>query len=316
MVNHDLSYEKRFLDMLGYTILEQNDKWIIKDDNGKEVGFIEYGPVDFDGRECVILYDIKGHGYHMVIDSDTIKYNSARDIDHQIYWFEVKGVGNVIICLGKDRVIFSKWQLRVDSDIYGTYQLHLDDDPFESGCINSSNSLIVDYSYKINGYDVNESSYFRNKDFNVPEINIPKKIFKTKKDRFEESELSYKAHKEANYFQVYDYLLAYWKKDEKQHHGEEINIWCAYDKPNVMHVTKRDLEKPMKFLDMETAAKSIEEFAIADGRGFELFNRLRKLTNDILPFKVDIFYEILKNHIEEYRLEAVIPKEEEKKLNK
>ena len=319
MVSHDLTYEKRFLDWLGYSIIDKDENtWIINDDNNKEVGYIEYCPLIHDSKECTTICDIdKKLGYHMVIDSDKIKYNSMRDEDHKIYWFDVKGVGSVCLRLGEKSIMFFDEQLSIFSDVYGDYHLHLSDS-CEYGLVDGTKSLKLNYNYKINGYDVTERTFLRNKDFKV--TRIPRKIFKTKKDREQEHELSYQARKADNWFKGYRYSLSYYKDEDgissRNRQGQEIDAWCRFDEPENIHVTKRNYENPMDFILDTTDAKSIEEFAISDGRGIELFNRLRELTNTILPFKVDIFYEILKDHIEEYGLEILFGEEKVNKLNK
>jgi hypothetical protein len=284
-MEHDLTYEKRILDWLGYTIEEKDNKWIVKDNNSKEVGYIEYGPINYDPKDCYIVCYGKKIGYHMVIDSDTIKCNSARDIDHKLYYIVVKGVGDLWLRLG-DKIDYPMTeQFNLFSDIYGNYSLEIDDCGYEDGIINSgAHSVKFDYYYDINGYSVHEHSHFRNKEYS-----------------------------ENNAFKTYEFGLSYKKENEEgKSDGKELFAFTEIDDPEqTLHIDERDY-KTDEFTTRNEENKTIEEFAIEDGRGIELFKRLRKLTNEILPFNVDVFYEILKDSIEEYKLEILFDEEKEK----
>ena len=287
-MEHNLTYEKRLLDWLGYTIInEEENKWIIKDDKDKVVGKIEYGPFDKNKGCEVISYT--NNGYHMIIDSDTISYNSARDIDHKIYRFKVKDIGSVCLRLGPKTYMCMNDQLAVFTDKYGDYYLKISKDSFENGVINSEiNALRIYYTYNINGYEVSERSHLRNKRYS-----------------------------DNNSFKSYRYELTYNKENEDANrNGHNLFAYTDnYDPEQMLHIWEYDFGTKKDMIPREEKYKTVEKFAIEDGRGIELFNRLRKLSREILPFKVDIFYEILKDDIKEYGLESFF-EEDIKKLRK
>lgn len=43
-IQHNINYEKKLIEMLGYNLVgpDNSNRWLIRDDNGEQVGFIQY----------------------------------------------------------------------------------------------------------------------------------------------------------------------------------------------------------------------------------------------------------------------------------
>lgn len=87
----DIAYEKRLIDLLGYTVIGPNNsnRWIILDDD-KEVGFIQYKKVKKSSKKNPATY-----AYCTEIDSSTITWSTVRNSDAKSsfttnYEFDVK----------------------------------------------------------------------------------------------------------------------------------------------------------------------------------------------------------------------------------
>lgn len=328
MDKYDLSYEKRFLDLLGYEYIEDTPgKWKVLDDNKKEVGYIEaYQNVDEDGnsynKDCEYIY-------HMVIDSDTISFDNERDYDEQIYFFDVKeGNYDVYLQLGDKHLlgtdnefitIHNKESLK-DHKIRKAICFSKDFDSPDYGIINSHvNGIGVELTYPINGYIVEENMWFRNKDFTVGN---DFKYYEYKLHHHLENE----DYGEGTGYEISSFLMrddqdklitkkdifekiSEMKRKEKELNEEDIVV----DKNNKLHLFINTIKRVFNITpkrkhyfppeeDYPTNAKTPEEFAIEHGRGIEIFKQARALANQILPFKKDIIYDYYKDYIDEYNL--------------
>ena len=67
-IKHNLEYEKRLIELLGYSIIGQKgvNHWYILDENKNHVGFIQYKKLHNANKKKG--YE-KTFGYHTVIDS-------------------------------------------------------------------------------------------------------------------------------------------------------------------------------------------------------------------------------------------------------
>lgn len=297
-MEHDLTYEKRILDLLGYSIDEKciNNKWTIRDENGNKIGYTEYlvTPKENDdlGLKLFISGDIhdpnNGPYYHTVIDSDTISYNASRNVEGKAYHFDIKNVGDLHLSLvpvtpsGLD--IFMMFELY--SEKYGNIFLNLFKTKTAYAVISTcQSSLNFEYVYKINGYEVSEEVDFRN----------------------------------AEYSNINEYKTYTFKRSYRSLDNTAIYHWEGIEASNSIYNKDKLCVTPIvdgKFGKSNYIKnKTAEDYAKEHGRGIELFNQLRELTNKILPFKVDIFYEILKDDIKEYGLESFF-EEDTKKLSK
>ena len=297
-MEHDLTYEKRLLDLLGYSIDEEciDNKWTIRDEYGNDIGYTEYlkAPNEDDdlGLELFISGDItdsnNGPYYHTVIDTDTISYNATRNVDEKAYHFDIKNVGDLHLSLvpvtptGLDP--FMMFELY--SEKYGNIFLNLFKTKTAYAVISTCQcSLNLEYVYNINDYEVREEVDFRN----------------------------------ADYSNINEYKTYTFKRSYQSLKNTSIYHWVGIEASNSIYNKDKLCVTPIidgKFGKSNYIKnKTAEDFAKEHSRGIELFNQLRELTNKILPFKVDIFYEILKNDIKEYGLESFF-EEDIKKLRK
>ena len=289
MGKYNLSYEKRLLDLLGYSYQEDiPGRWIIIDDNKKNVGYIETTPID---NSKTNPYEIKNdYYYHMVINSDTVVYDDTRDFDYELYDFIVKNVGTVHLQLGKWHRSLPGYVLTIiGEDKYSSMCIQHEFGRSELGVLEAyTNGIMMNYDYIINGYKVSETVKFRNKDFD----------------------------KKTNWIKAYEYCLGYYKKENessKYEGGYRLFAYSFIKNPKDLEIEMKAIGEIDSFGDIEpTSAKTPEEFAIEHGRGLELFKMGRKYINEVLPFKKDILYEYFKKYIDEYNLEVLFDDEKQK----
>ena len=118
---HDLSYEMKFVNIIGYKLKQEENNFIILDENDKEVGFIRTKKI-YKGKE-------KKYGYEMYINSSLINYHSLRSEDDKktSYEFTVKDDNNtkVEIDLGNDKLL-TIWSNNSFSNLnLNNYRLYL-----------------------------------------------------------------------------------------------------------------------------------------------------------------------------------------------
>ncbi len=307
MGEFDLTHEKRFLDLLGYTYGEKEySLWTIFDDKGKEVGSIKSFVEDNDRK------------YTMIINSDTLNYNSTRANDNLNYFFKLKDGSEVWLDLDKYYDGFPyTGTITILSKKYGEIDFGFSKGSFETGIINARKDAVwVDYRYKINGYDVRESTYLRNKDYS-----------------------------DSNFYKSYDYELTYKQNDNEivgydffgftsVNEPDKLNIWeRRFEDHNLSRIhdeAKEDEERRKKLSDKIMRRipflrgfrkfniwkfekdntdykveydKTVEDLAIEQQRGMEVFNIVRNIVNELLPFKESLFDNIVNENMEEFKLE-------------
>lgn len=320
MRERNLSYEKRILDLLGYTYEEQgNDKWIILDDKGINVGSITAEEIDDDIK------------YTMTINSDTISYNDSRIYDNETYGFRTKNGSLIYIRLGQYcRFIPDEPIISIYNEKYGDINIHFYEKSYESGIINSIvNSLTADYTYNMGEYKVSESVHLRNKEYS--ENNLYKS--------FQYSVVSRKGEKEKIGYEKFGYttidepnVLKTWERRFEDHNldrvaelakqNEEIRQTLSdkilsaipflqrFRKINLWNLEKDNFEHSSEL------NKTVEDLVIEQQRGIELFFIIRYLVKELLPFKEDILYDLLKDKIEEYGLQCLFEEPKEQVIKK
>ena len=332
MEEYNLSYEKRIVDLLNYSI-EQTDKnkWIIKDENNNEVGNI----IAEKNEDSEIEYTSS-------IQSDIITFTAKRVYDHKDYTFRNKNGYLIGISFNKSFFGYGPEISIYDDD--GQYKIgqyitvNLGDTKHETGLLSPcscSHGISVDYKYQINGYYVKEGVSFRNMDYS-----------------------------ENNIYKTYSYELIY-NKTENDTNGYQLLVYNSIDEPNKLVVSERKFEdndlgrikrqaeenekekkriselgfferlieqikastknqkknkcyffQNEKWDGREEENKTALEFAYEHGRGFELFNIVRSIIKEIMPFKEDIFYTVMKDKIDEYQLGFLFEEEKEKENTK
>ena len=327
MGKYNLSFEERFLDLLGYEYLDDTPgKWRILDDKKNDVGYIEAN-INPDKNDNP--YNKRGdYIYHMVIDSDTVHYDNEREFDEQIYFFDVKVDGkieyDVFMQLGEKHflgcdneflTIYNKEALS-DYNARKCIRLLKNFDSGEHGIINGHiKGVGAEWCYPINGYKVDEEMWFRNKEFNVSEELGEINLYKYYEYRLihhpEGVDFSEGEGYELSAFSMVDRpgelftdkmiieKLSERKRKEQELNGEDENG----NKKNKLHLFKQ--KRKVCFPPREkwpTNATTPEEFAIEHGRGIEVFKQAIKIANQILPFKKDIIYDYYKDYIDEYNL--------------
>lgn len=150
---HNLTYEKKLVDLLGYKLKKEEDLYIIYDEEDNEVGFIRCRRFN-KGQD-------KTYGYEMFIDSSKIKFHSFRSSKENktSYQFNIKDENNtkVELDLGKDKLLtiwsnntFSNLNLN-DNRLYlyleGTTENYKTNETFVYS--NKANKSFQ-YSYQIN----------------------------------------------------------------------------------------------------------------------------------------------------------------------
>lgn len=275
--------EITFLDIIGYSYeLDGQNSWKILDEKGKNVGYIKITE-EFRTYDTRVIRDFVRHMY---IDSDIIHYDHSTSEGDELYDFDIKGFGKVFLSLG-DRFVR---KYGVDTKLLIRREDGSEEWSFGykgSYCYRcrAMCSVRVGYKYKINGYDVYENAIYGNS--------------------------------RSNYDNIYDYTLGYSKDGERIETGL-VGTAFSYE-PTKLSVTERKINE-----DGETETlsekyyekdQSVEDFALEHGRVIELFNQLRYLTKEVLPFKRDILYEMMKNLIGLWGLEILF-KEESIQLEK
>ena len=284
-----MKYELRLLDLLGYHYEKSpdEDKLLIIDDHGKEVGYTEWRNLGLKDLGVKICCGSGEGKVHTVIDSDTIKANFTRGkTDSKVYYLDVKGVGTIVFRFGKHTFLLDNSVLNICSDKYGHISINHRKGN-EYGIIPGPNTFSLNYYYKYNGYEIREDMRYRNMDYS-----------------------------NRNLFKEYSYLLCYGKENEDilKHKGYEV--WGSTDAKSItINPTVRDI-RTHEFKDYDTKAQTVEEFAIEHGRGLELFDQIRDLLNVILPFKKELLYEIFKDKIDEFGYNILFYPEERKTKTK
>ena len=304
MEKHDLSFEKRFLDLLGYEyVVDTPNRWIILDDNKKEVGYIEAKENNGDNSHN----KIGNYIYHTVIDSDTIYYDHVTD-DNFLYHFTIKNLG------------YSYF--RFDDNFWWGFpvlSIRGIDDNNNIEVIKYSSGIGMEYSYHVNGYIVRESIFFENKKTDDKDYQYSVHYYQEDKSYSDSVGFSISAGK-SKYSDQISSLKTIFPKKPKFNKEQDIVVGKGKIKlfmQTIKRVFNNDSKKKTWFPMFEsypTKAQTIEEFAVEHGRGLELFQQTHRLINEILPLKKDILYEIFKDKINECGLNILFDENEKQKI--
>lgn len=91
-MHFNIDYEKQFIDLLGYTILEKDNsnRWVITDENNIPVGFIQYKKLKSKDMKRNIPAQF---GYHTEIKNDHLQFirnRNENNLDSNRYEFDFK----------------------------------------------------------------------------------------------------------------------------------------------------------------------------------------------------------------------------------
>lgn len=281
MKNIDLTYEKNFLDLLGYSLIgpDNSNRWNIYDEENNQVGFIQYKKI-YKGNK---KKDYPAtYAYIIEINSKNIIFNNTRKvlenglnkIDSQQYLFKIKRDDDID---------------QVDMNIGEFLDLHIWSKQY------GFSVLKIDYS----GLYV----YFNSKteNFNIEEIIIYGKV----------NELL------ANY----TYQIKYCNKNRKLSDNKYVTTreisGYSLNEDKIKIYEKTWINNILKTKNTYDVSGTIDEMINLHEMGIDAFNHYRYLLGKILPFKVDFIDQFVTNEmIEENSLSLFIEKENEKKLKK
>lgn len=148
-MEYNIDYEKRLIDLLGFTILEKDNsnRWNISDGNNI-IGYIQYKKLKCKNEKKNIpaIY-----GYHTEIATDHFKFIRSRGENNtkDNYEFEFKGM-NVDLNLNTDLTLENVCSLTISSNEYGFISFVL-----------SENSLNFDYKRQTDNFNIEEVTQVR-----------------------------------------------------------------------------------------------------------------------------------------------------------
>ena len=253
MVEHNLEKEKKLLDLLGYTLVGPNNsnRWIILDENQKEVGYIQYKKL-YGGN--VKKGKPKIFGYQTFIDSSKIKYDSTRElVDEEYkdtyYQFDIKRTDQDV-----DHVEMYDGSLHVWSKDYGFISFMI-----------SSNGLYLNFKRQTDKFNIEELLTYRNSN-----------------DMDDWKEYAYQKGYCPKEIELSD------SSSEGRTTLEVSAVEYPHDREHLTISRKKWVEGELKFKEEKTIAGTIAERAARHKFGIKSFNRFRTIINQIMPFQKDI----------------------------
>ena len=279
-IQHNLEKEIKLLNLFGYSLIgpDESNRWLIIDDNQKQVGFIQYKLYNAISKRGFP----KSFGHHTYIDSPNIhceftrrkddKNKKAQGIDYN-YEFEIK---------------------KENQDSYHV-EMHLDKYP--SIYIWGKGILLMTFRIDYKGLSLNFKSETEN--YNTEETLIYKNI-----------DDEYRNDKE------YAYQLRYSKKkheitDDNSKYLTTRQIYGTqkyYDK-NLLTISESTWTGNKLRTEREKIVEgTIEEMAIKHQMGIDCFKHFRYLINQILPLKEEVISSLVnKDLINEVKLSIFFP---------
>lgn len=266
-IQHNINYEKKLVELLGYNLIgpDNSNRWLIRDDNGNQVGFIQYKKIYSENKKRGLpaLF-----GYYTTIDSPIINYNFCRkcnnsnyrnDIDNFHYELDIKNKNE-----GNDSIELDIGEyptLRMWSQKYGFIDFHVADGGFH-----------LNFKSKTENFNIEEYVYFKN-----------------------ETEASHSAQ--------YIYQIRYCDKnlklDDDNLKGTIIREISGkynqyYQEDNRLELSEKSwINGKLRTNRKNVVIGNIKEMAIKHQMGIDAFNHFRFLINEILPFKEDIISTLL-----------------------
>ena len=260
-IKHNLEYEKRLIELLGYSIIGQKgvNHWYILDENKNHVGFIRYKKLHNANKKKG--YE-KTFGYHTVIDSSSIKYDFTRKLtdmhgkklNYYDYSFDIKrdnDIDNVEMSIGEYPYI-NLWSKK-----YG----------FMSFSINSR-GLHLNYKSHTDNFKIEETVIYENINDDFWNDNRYVYVIKYCKNNYDLSDDKYKGI------------------TQREISGMKFS---SLDKKNSIGISERTwVGRILRTNRKGVVEGTVEEMAIKHGMGIDSFNHFRFLINKIIPFKEDV----------------------------
>ncbi len=298
-MRHDISKEKTILKLLGYKALKNNkNSWIIYDEKKNQVGYIQYVKLpNLFGFEEPIKY-----GYETRIDSPTIKFSSDRVlINAKKEVVENSDYNCRLIVRREDKenpelikadtidIHFGDRSAGIEmySELYG----------YSSFRISSDGKLSVQCKSTTETHNVDEFVVYHNyvEDHHYPQEYLYQLTYcKKKKPLLETSEL------ELN--KGYRGLVSSIIKGTHNHYDSDNKLSVKVEEYNG-NMRKPTLNETMTFNG------TVEEMALLHEDGINAVRTYRRLIDQLLPFKKDIFSVLLNEEmVKEFNLGIFFPK--------
>ncbi len=279
-IKHNIDYEKRFIELLGYSLVGPNGSncWIILDENKKQVGYIQYKKM-YNGN--LKKGDSEIFGYYTFIDSSIIRYEYPRKLNDK--------EGNIIDSNDTDYF----FGIKRDYPEYDYVTMNIGEFP----------SLTVD------------SKKYGNIDFKVDRHGLYLKFNSlTEKFNIEEKLVYQNIGDEYHHYKEYDYQIRNCKKgieldNIKGSISRKIrgtNWGNEEDQVMVQEITW--VYGNIRKFKVYVVQGTVEEMATKNKMGIDFFNHFRFLINKIIPFKEEIISLMInENMAEQYNLLMFLP---------
>lgn len=266
VINHDLSYEKVLLDLFGYSLSDKDgsNRWIIYDENNKEVGYIQYKKLFNKNLKKGF---IKSFGYCTHIDSSKFYFDNERKLTGKygekvdagnLYWFDIKREDyNTMVEFSLDREnnIGLIW---FNDAKHGIYNFKI-----------SPSGLKVSFDTKDNNLTVRESIIYHNAD---------------------DDEL----------LNEFDYEITTYEDVNCKNASTDKYVYVTNfnDNENMIRVTESSyVEDFLASQNKYILEESLEEFVKKYSLVFDSFDRFRKQIKELIPINKDIISYIVNEEV-------------------
>lgn len=286
-VQHNIEKEKTFIDLLGYTIIgpDNNNRWIIIDQNSEKVGYIQYKKLKNKNKKKGIKAI---YGYETFIDSSSIKYIASREIneENEITFDKI----NLTI-----KNYFYKFLIKKANNEEDYIEMHIGDEPSliicskEYGYINFSimycGGLYLNYKSKTDNFNIEEVLTYHNTPY-------------------------YEEHRR---YKEYSYQIRYCKKNfelsdsnpkgrtDREIAGKQPYYENYFNDKKILKIsTKTWVNGQLKAERENDVEGTVEEMAAKNEMGLDCFNHFRFLANQIIPFNKDVISAIVSDKAKKY----------------
>ncbi len=267
---NNIEHEKKLLEILGYNLIGPNksNRWLIIDQNNKEVGFIQY--------KKLFKKNIKKgtpaiYGYHTEIDSKDICYNATRKIDDV---HDKNNYGSIYY----NSIFSCELDIKRENN---------DVDHLEFNVGKTSSLVLWSKEYGFMHFELASDKLFLN--------------FQSKTENFNvEETILYKLYNRqfSNLPNEYTYQLNYCNKDIDLHddlakgiRGRSITGKSSPDQQdnNEIEVIERSwINNKLRINRESVVIGNLEEMITKHKMGIDSFKHFRFLINQILPFKQEV----------------------------
>lgn len=268
IIQHNLEKEKKLIDLLGYNLIgpDNNNRWIILDENNNEVGFIQYKKLHNGNKKEGVA---KIFGYHTIIDSKDIACEFTREANDKN--------GSIMTDIDYN------YKIDIKKDNEKTDHIELSMGKFP--CITMWSKEYGFINFSVDGLQLYLNYKSKTDNFNIEEILIYSNI----------GDKDYKNDE-------YTYQLRYCKKDlelsdfnAKGRTSREIRGVSVDDRFMVIETTW--INDKFRNQKRNIVDGNVKEMAIKHQMGIDCFNHFRYLINKILPFKKDLIETMLTDDI-------------------